>query len=264
MTKRDQRSPTGTAKRPPAALVLVWLLLAVVGQAGPGRSEATSTGDVVRPVGSGTALLGLFPGESELGGPGEQAAIRRLYTALEEAVRSSGFTVAFELDDFRSYRPGDFPETLLLDVLTIRPPLELQILELEVGGAEGPVGRSFEPSWREGVSPEERESVEEWMAQFEGMTLADVYADPATDADHRDIAALTSYRVRAEFDGRSTSYRAIVKWVRRPEQPAQELALLIEDPVTDNVHRAILAGEDVQPVSVLQSRALERPVGDAQ
>lgn len=263
MTKREQRSQTGSAKRPLGGLILAWLLLAIASQAGPGRGEATSTGEV-RPVASGTALLGLFPGESELGGPGEQAAIRRLYSALEEAVASSGFTVSFHLDDFRSYRPSDFSATNLPDVLTIRPPLELQIVEAEVGGPEGLVGRSFEPSWREGVTPEDRESVEESTAEFEDMTLAEVYADPATDADHRNIAALTSYRVRAQFDGRSTTYRAIVKWVRRPELPAQELALLIEDPVTDNVHRAIVAGADVQPVSVLQSRALERAAGDAQ
>lgn len=263
MTRRQQRSPTGTAKRPLAGLVAVWLLLAVAIQATPSLGADMGTKDV-RPAASGGAVLGLFPGESELGGPGEQAAIRRLYSALEEAVAASGFTVSFHLDDFRSYRPSDFSATLLEDVLTIRPPLELQILETEVSGPEGLIGRSFEPRWHEAITSDDRASVEEWLAEFEGMTLADVYADPATATDHRNIAALTSYRVRADFNGRTATYRAIAKWVRRPELAAQELALLIEDPVTDNVDRAILVGDDVRPMSLLKYRSLERPAGGAQ
>lgn len=256
MSSREQRSLAGGGKLPLVVLGAVCLLQALVGRlaASPGGEPGA---DETRPTSPQAAVEEVLLDADELGGSGEQAVIRRLYATLEEALARSGDSVSFLLDDFRTYRPGDFAETLVLDVLTVRPALELQVMEGSVGGPRGPAGRYFEATWREGFSPEERSEVEEWLERFAEMTLAELYGLPDTDADHRNIAALTSYRVQVSFDERSESYRAIAKWVRRPHLSAGKTALLVEDHVTECVHCAIAGVDDVWSPSQLHERALE-------
>lgn len=203
----------------------------------------------------------LFPGVAALTEPAEFTSIRLLYSSLEQAIVKSGFEISFTLDDFRTYHRSDFRETLLLDVLTLHAPLALQVAVTEVGAADGSVvGKSFEPAWQVRLTEEDLAALDEWMGQFEAATLSQVYAAPDTDAAHRNIAALTSYRVRVEFGERSETYRAIAKWIRHPDLPSSEMGLIVEDHVTDSLEAGIFAGEQVGPLRILLDSAIAAPL----
>lgn len=248
-----------TKSRLLALALMLCALQAAAGELSQRPVEAVASNGA-QPGFAGDPRPELFPGVAGLGEPGEFTSIRLLYSSLEQAIHRSGFEISFTLDGFHTYHPGDFHKTLLLDVLTLHAPLALQVAVTEVGGADGTVvGKSFEPSWQVRLTEEDLAALDEWMGQFEAATLSQVYAAPDTDAAHRNIAALTSYRVRVEFGERSETYRAIAKWIRAPELPAPKLRLIVEDHVTDAMEEAILVGEKVGPLNKLLDESFEPP-----
>ncbi|MDH3253660.1 MAG: hypothetical protein OEM62_01615 [Acidobacteriota bacterium] len=199
----------------------------------------------------------LFPDHPELEGRfSEESIIRMAYATLAQAIASSGHGVAFELSDFHTYYRREFEDVLLLDILTLDSPVRLEITVTQVGPAEGEtVGRAFIPKWVPAFTMEDLAELDEWLSQFDGYTLARLLEEPDADETHKNLIAVTSFAVHVTFNSEPRDYRAIFKWA---QEDRGTVTFLIEDHVTDAIDQALVAGQQVAPISILLEQSRQR------
>jgi hypothetical protein len=233
----------------PATAVAVLLAAlgagAVLASQGAPPAAAPGLGDEVRvPAGDGFLAarpeLRFFAAEEHDRLISEQMLVRMAYTSLEAAIRRSGAEIDFELADFETLYRERFDNVLWSDVITLAPPVELQIAHTEVFWNEEKQGASWEPRWEPVVS--EPGARGELLLRFGSMTLAEIFASLTREHGMTmdDVAAVTRYSVVVEHGGRRESYKAAFFWHAAADG---RVSLTVEDPVTQRIGEALVTTE---------------------
>lgn len=184
----------------------------------------------------GLPEVGLAPPGSSLADTDETQLVQLVYdTYSRYSEREDGERVEFELDGFRTiYRPQFGKVAHYPEVMTLTSEWEIQTSIRERSHNGEPMGIWYEAEWVPATNRPDSPIARE----LAGRSILEILALGADQQpERRRTIAITSYRVQISFLGRTTTYRAAVRW-RLDEK--QELQFAVTDNVVREVGYAIV------------------------
>ena len=198
----------------------------------------------------GLPEVGLAPPGSSLADTDETQLVQLVYdTYSRYSERADGERVEFELDRFRTvYRPQFGRVAHYPDLMTLHPEWEIEttVREHRLNGEV--LGTWFDAEWLPGRSGADEAAVERELVGRSVLEILALGVDQ--QPERRRTIAITSYRVRVSYLGRTETYRAAVRW-RLDENQALQFS------VTDNLvpEVAFAMAEQVPPLRGERPRA---------
>ncbi len=152
-----------------------------------------------------------------------ESRVREVYRNYAEKVRASGHDLTFELSNFQTILAERYAEHRWLDFITLNVGSRLKLTS---GGADAPWLEEpiifFEPSWEE-FNPGAHEATD-WRRQvLKGRSVLEVMGLLIEEGDFHTVPpAITTYRVRLQFEEHHRTYQASVIWVEDAEGQLHE------------------------------------------
>ncbi|MDA8019240.1 MAG: hypothetical protein MPN21_17505 [Thermoanaerobaculia bacterium] len=191
-------------------------------------ANTDSTG-LVDDLGSGKALVS--------GAGGRELIIRAAYANLEDYSRLAEPSFSLVVDDFYHLEPEDFATTFWSDIVSPSEGLLIDMHRETKHNTGLGVSRSeYQPSFRYVGGQQSGKS-----ARLTTMTIAEVLGEVvAADSESNlaEVAAMTSFQVRATIGENSRVYRASFAWVPAMAKMTEQTALVVLDQVTQGVEEA--------------------------
>jgi hypothetical protein len=160
--------------------------------------------------------------------------VRATYERLANYVQGSGTPLRFELSDFRTYAPRQFAKLPWLRLVDMPGGA---VIDMTRAVQQNDYLRTttvvYKPTWAEhaGELPSVQGGVE-----LASASAADVLgALGGTEADVRQVEALTSFAVKVTFEGRSRAYRAAFLWL---PSSLTSYTLIVADNIVQGVEEA--------------------------
>ena len=172
-------------------------------------------------------------------------SVRSIYDRFVEASRLSGDDVSFEINDFTTYRRGQFDEIQWIDLFSLPSGNVIETVPYErLGNLPSQSMVHFRSSWQQ--SDQQFRIASDFTKATASLRASDALQQLAEWQPQvlRGIAALSSYQVKVDFEGQSRTYRAMVLW--RPLSN-DTLFFTLADHVVSGV--SLTFGEDRQVVS---------------